>query len=61
MSNQKNPILKAHWGETKLEGDTYVTPLRIRLRAMRIRVSPHVWIPNWFGAPFACHCVRHLC
>lgn len=58
VSKQKNPILDTHWDESQ---DAYVTKVRVRRRAIRIRVPQYTWITDWFGAPFSCHCPKHVC
>lgn len=59
MSNQKNPILSAQWGETRTDGDVYVTRVTGRRKRVRLRTASATWIPNWFGSPFPCFCARH--
>lgn len=52
MSNQKNPILAAHWDE----GEAHVPRVRQKIR---IRLSPYVWVPDWLQPRIACFCPAH--
>lgn len=52
VSSQSNPILRAHWGDTTLEGDTYVTKVTARPATVAIALPVHFWDVN----PSGCRC-----